>query len=93
MDDPRATRNNVIFVAVVIVLIGVAAMYMFTGQNGDSTTIGEEYAAVLADVRQIEELKISGGILDQAGFKALVDFSVPVSPTTPPGRANPFLSL
>lgn len=94
MDDPRATRNNVIFVAVVLVLIGVAVMYVFTGRDSEAVVESSgEYSAVLADVRQIQDLVISGGVLDAQGFKDLKDFSVQVSPTTPPGRANPFLSF
>lgn len=93
MDDARTTRNNVIFAAVVVVLVGVAAMYFFTGGINESPVTRSEYEPVLASIQQIQELKIAGGVLDDAGFQALQDFSVPVNPTTPPGRANPFLEF
>lgn len=93
MENVRNTRNNVIFAVVVLILVGVAVMYVFTGSSTESTTANTQYEVVLASVKQIEGLTIAGGILDDPGFVSLQDFSVPVNPTTPPGRANPFLSF
>lgn len=94
MDDIRNTRNNVIFAVAVLILIGVALMYVFTGGNTDTqpTAVNPEYEVVLASVKQIDGLTIAGGVLDDPAFASLQDFSVPVNPTTPPGRVNPFLS-
>jgi len=70
-------------------------MYVFTGENADTepAAVSPEYEIVLASVKQIDGLTITGGVLDDPAFASLQDFSVPVSPTTPPGRANPFLSF
>jgi len=90
-----------IIIAAVVVLIAffIYSAYFKPGQNGALVAIenqtGRQFAAgkeVLTLLIDLKSIELDGAIFEDASFKSLEDFSLPIDPE-PKGRINPFAPI
>jgi len=94
----KLSRNTIIAIAVIGVLLLVAAYYLFGGKQDNFAVVEETTAASDVELRfltlasTIQPLRLDTELLTNARFVQLVDIRTRVS-TEAEGRANPFAPL
>jgi len=89
--------NNILAVIGFVLLLGFA-YYLYTQQSSGSLANTSSDASTMNSIRSnqivdrlssIKTISLDGAIFSDPDFRALLDFSIPISPVTV-GKPNPF---
>ena len=91
------SRNIIIIVAVAVVALVVYIVFFKNSDSNSGATVSSDVQVTsqqfLAELLNIDSIKIDNSIVTNPAFTVLKDLSKPIDPDNNPGRINPFAPI